>query len=95
MASKITTDPRIDPRIKALMGAAPDIVPAGDVKSREQLLAEETGEAGQARLAMAKYDGMAAMAPMASAPNGETKPHAGVMATKPTTSPVPAPTAVA
>ncbi len=54
MASKITADPRIDPRIKTLMGAAPDIVPAGDVKSREELLAQETSEAGQARLAMAK-----------------------------------------
>ena len=42
MASKITTDPRIDPRIKTLMGAAPDIVPAGDVQSREQLIAQET-----------------------------------------------------
>ena len=49
MALKIINDPRIDPRIKAVLGAAPDIVPAGDVASREALLAEENSPAAQAR----------------------------------------------
>ena len=37
--SKLTDDPRIDPRIKAIMGMMPDMEPT-DVDSREQLLAE-------------------------------------------------------
>lgn len=52
MASKITTDPRIDPRIKASMGAMPDLMPAGDVASREQLLALENTDAVKAQVAM-------------------------------------------
>ena len=35
--SKLTEDPRIDPRIKALMGAFPTI-PQPDAESREQML---------------------------------------------------------
>lgn len=52
MASKITADPRIDPRIKASMGAMPDLTPAGDVASREQLLALENTDAVKAQVAM-------------------------------------------
>ncbi len=37
--SKITDDPRIDPRIKAMMGAMPS-APQSDVPDRETLLAE-------------------------------------------------------
>ena len=39
MASKIATDPRIDPRIKAMFGAM-DMNMGGDVKDREQMIAE-------------------------------------------------------
>jgi acetyl esterase/lipase len=59
MASKITSDPRIDPRIKAIFGAAPDVTPAGDVASREDILAEEQTEAAKAR--RAGIDAMLAM----------------------------------
>ncbi len=54
MATKIVNDPRIDPRIKALLGAAPDVVPPGNVANREQLLAEDNSPAAQARMAMVK-----------------------------------------
>ncbi len=37
--SKIVEDPRIDPRIKAMMGAMPS-APQPDVSDRETLLAE-------------------------------------------------------
>jgi acetyl esterase/lipase len=40
MASKLAADPRIDPRIKAVMGAFPASPPATDAKDRAQLLAE-------------------------------------------------------
>lgn len=53
MTSKINQDPRIDPRIKALFGAM-NLTQAGDVASREDLLAEENSEAGKARTAMFK-----------------------------------------
>jgi acetyl esterase/lipase len=47
MTSKIATDPRIDPRIKALLGGAV-LTEAGDVESREAMVAEEaTPEAHQ------------------------------------------------
>ncbi len=49
MPSKIADDPRIDPRIKAVFGAFPDMPSQGDVASREELLAEEATDA--ARLA--------------------------------------------
>ena len=52
MASKITNDPRIDPRIKAMLGAAPDLAAAGDVQNREQLLAEEQTDEAKQRVAM-------------------------------------------
>jgi acetyl esterase/lipase len=39
MTSKLIRDPRIDPRIKAMF-AGPDQPPAGDIASREALLAE-------------------------------------------------------
>ena len=51
MASKIASDPRIDPRIKAVLGALPDAPPLGDVASREDLLAEEASEAMKAAVA--------------------------------------------
>ena len=53
MASKINDDPRIDPRIKALFGTM-NLTAAGNVKSREELIAEENSEAGKARTAMFK-----------------------------------------
>lgn len=53
MASKIVSDPRIDPRIKALFGTM-NLTAAGDVKNREELIAEENSEAGKARAAMFK-----------------------------------------
>jgi acetyl esterase len=51
MASRIADDPRIDPRIKAVLGAMPDPTPALDVANREELLADEATEAGNARAA--------------------------------------------
>jgi hypothetical protein len=45
MASKITNDPRIDPRLKKIFGEIPEEARAGDVASREQLLAEERTDA--------------------------------------------------
>jgi acetyl esterase/lipase len=48
MASKLASDPRIDPRIKAIFGAMPEMTAPGDVKDRETLLAEAaTPEAKQ------------------------------------------------
>jgi acetyl esterase len=49
MPSKLALDPRIDPRIKAMLGGLPESPPATDVASREAILAEEaTEQAGQA-----------------------------------------------
>ena len=48
MNSKIADDPRIDPRIKAIL-AGFEMTRAGDVASREELLAQEEGEAAAAR----------------------------------------------
>ncbi len=39
-SSKITQDPRIDPRLKALLGAM-SMPPAKDVASREEMLADQ------------------------------------------------------
>jgi acetyl esterase/lipase len=50
--SKLNDDPRIDPRIKALLGAMP-IIKLPDVTSREELLAEAHSPAGLAQRAMA------------------------------------------
>jgi acetyl esterase len=49
MASKLATDPRIDPRIKAVMGAFPEGAPATDAKDRAQLLAEQATPEAKAR----------------------------------------------
>jgi len=54
MASKILDDPRIDPRIKALLGGMEEATVLGDVASREAMLAEENSEAGNARAAAMK-----------------------------------------
>ena len=59
MASKITNDPRIDPRLKKIFGAIPEEARPGDVASREQLLAEEQTDAAKARIAM--FEAMSAM----------------------------------
>ena len=45
--SKLAEAPRIDPRIKAVMGAMP-AASQGDAESREQILAEANSEAAQA-----------------------------------------------
>jgi len=41
-------DPRIDPRIKAMLALLPPLPPVGDVASREALLEEEASELGRA-----------------------------------------------
>ena len=51
MASKISSDPRIDPRIKAIFGMMPDMPPVGDIASREALVAEYNDDAADARFA--------------------------------------------
>src|SRR5579859_5204059 len=51
MASKLLADPRIDPRIKAVLGAWPEAPNPGDAASRDQLLAEVNSEAAKARQA--------------------------------------------
>ena len=58
MSSKLTDDPRIDPRIKLLMGAIPLQSP-GDASSREQLLAEANSP--EALAARAGFDAFMAM----------------------------------
>lgn len=73
MSSKINDDPRIDPRIKALMGAMPSSNP-GDAASREELLEEANSETA---LAMRKMvEGF-----MAMADNEEIAPSAGLRIT--------------
>jgi acetyl esterase len=54
MASKLLTDPRIDPRIKAIFGAMPDAPPLGNVADREELLAIEASPSGLATAAAQK-----------------------------------------
>jgi acetyl esterase/lipase len=51
MASKLNSDPRIDPRIKAIFGAMPDAPPVPNAKTREELVAEENTEEAKARWA--------------------------------------------
>jgi acetyl esterase len=51
MATTIATDPRIDPRIKAVFGAMPLDTSAKSVASRDDLLAEENSEEGRAKAA--------------------------------------------
>ena len=59
-ASKIATDPRLDPRIKAFFGKFPTGTPQPSVSSREELLAEEYSPAAMAALAQqtALFDAM-------------------------------------
>jgi acetyl esterase/lipase len=53
MTSKLASDPRIDPRLKALFGGWPDRPPVGDIATREALIAEaNTPEALAAEAAM-------------------------------------------
>jgi len=54
MASRIASDPRIDPRIKAMFGAMPDAPAAPDATSRDELVAEANNEAAKARWAQQK-----------------------------------------
>src|SRR5689334_18671984 len=51
MASKLASDPRIDPRIKALFGNMPPATASKNVSSREELLAEENSEEAHKRWA--------------------------------------------
>jgi acetyl esterase/lipase len=51
MASKLQLDPRIDPRLKALIGGWPEMPSLPDAASREQLLAEANSEASKAQMA--------------------------------------------
>jgi len=51
MASKLASDPRIDPRIKAMFGGWPDLPNPGDAKDRDQLLAEVNTPEAAARAA--------------------------------------------
>jgi acetyl esterase/lipase len=53
MATTIATDPRIDPRIKAIFGAMPLDTSAHNVANREEMLAEENSEEGKAKAAAA------------------------------------------
>ena len=46
--SKLSDDPRIDPRIKAGFAAMPEMTNPGDAESREQLLAEANSEQAKA-----------------------------------------------
>ncbi len=58
MSTKLNEDPRVDPRIKALMGAM-DPPSSGDAASREELLAEaNTPEAVAARAALEGFMSM-------------------------------------
>lgn len=54
MTARGADDPRIDPRIRALLAATPVLASAGDVGSREEMLAAENSEAGRAVLAAQK-----------------------------------------
>jgi acetyl esterase len=53
MANKIVTDPRIDPRIKAMFGAM-DTQPQKDAPNREAMLAEENTDEAKQRAVMMK-----------------------------------------
>ena len=46
--SKLTDDPRTDPRIKAIFGAMPSMASPGDASSREQLVEEANSEQAKA-----------------------------------------------
>ena len=51
MTSKLASDPRVDPRIKAMLGDAPQPPKLDNVRDRRELLAEANTEAAQAALA--------------------------------------------
>jgi acetyl esterase/lipase len=70
MTSSISTDPRLDPRIKAVMGAMP-AMEAHDASSREELLAEASSEE-----AVAAREAMSAM--MEAVDNEAVAPSAGL-----------------
>jgi len=71
MASKLAEDPRIDPRIKAFLGAMPPISPEGDVASRAEMLAAENTP--QAKAAAAQLTAM-----MSMMDNEQIAPRAGL-----------------
>src|ERR1700753_895515 len=60
MQSKIQSDPRLDPRIRAFLSAINSAPPKPDVSSREELLAQETSPEGAAAYArqVAAFDTM-------------------------------------
>src|ERR1700748_2557126 len=60
MQSKIQSDPRLDPRIKAFLGAINSGAPQANVSSREELLAQEASPEGAAAYArqVAAFDNM-------------------------------------
>src|SRR5271170_2811265 len=71
MASKLAEDPRIDPRLKAVFGSLGLLTAAGDVASREDMLAAASSESGKRQTA--------AMAAMLDAFDDETvAPSAGL-----------------
>ncbi len=49
--SKLTDDPRIDPRIKAVFGAMPDLAGGGDATSREEMVRQANSDEAKARAA--------------------------------------------
>ncbi|MBS0473141.1 MAG: alpha/beta hydrolase [Proteobacteria bacterium] len=51
MVSKIASDPRIDPRIKAVFAMMPEMPPQKDVANRAEILAEENTEEARAAAA--------------------------------------------
>jgi acetyl esterase len=71
----IANDPRIDPRIKAVLGAFPTMEPAADATSREQLLAEASTEKAIAQRA-------AITALLDSADNEDIAPSKGLNVTE-------------
>ena len=72
MSNKITEDPRIDPRLKAIFGNLPDISgEAREMKTREDLVAAANSEKAQAA-----REGMAAFMNMCD--NEDVAPSAGL-----------------
>ena len=69
--SKLSEDPRIDPRIKALFGAMPELGAQGNAESREELL--EEANSPEARAAAAGLEQMLALAD-----NEEVAPSTGL-----------------
>jgi acetyl esterase/lipase len=74
LATKLMQDPRIDPRIKAVLGGWPDAPNPGDAESREQLLAEVNTPEAKAR--------QAAMKPFMDAMDNETVASSAGLATR-------------